>query len=76
MLKYIQTDPFVYEVIVESSNKLIGHFITSDDGFYYFSEYQAVNGGLWSDYALFALANKLKELNKPWRDQINIELSN
>ena len=58
----------IYEVLVNGSNKLIGHFIMSDDGFYSFS---SLGDGLWSDYALIEIGNKLKELNRPWLEKIN-----
>lgn len=69
MLKTIKIDN-LYEVRVESNNKLIGHFILSDDGYYQFAPYD-IDGGLWSDYVLLEVANKLKAINKPWDDEIN-----
>jgi len=75
MLKYIKTESFTYEVRVESSDLLIGQFIMSDDGFYYFLPGTTQDGGLWSDYTLIAIGTKLKELNQPWAYQINTELS-
>jgi hypothetical protein len=69
MLKYIKTNSFTYEVRVESSDLLIGQFIMSDDGFYYFLPVSS-DGGLWSDYTLIAIGTKLKELNQPWAYQI------
>lgn len=68
ILKTIKQDN-TYEVRVESSNKLIGHFILDDDGYYSFG--MSDGSGLWSDYVLLELGTKLKELNKPWNDQIN-----
>jgi len=75
MLKYIKKDSFTYEVRVESSDLLIGQFIMSDDGFYYFLPGTTQDGGLWSDYTLIAIGTKLKELNQHWAYQINTELS-
>ena len=74
MLKIIQIGS-TYEVRVESSNKLIGHFTPEVDGFFYFSVEQ-YNGGVWSDYALLEIGNKLKEINQPWVDKLNKEFSN
>lgn len=61
MLKTIKQDN-IYEVRVESNNKLIGHFIPEVDGSYYFAPYES-NGGLWSEFALLAIGNKLKSIN-------------
>lgn len=69
ILKTIKQDN-TYEVRVELSDKLIGHFIPSDDGFYYFAFNDSKGGGLWSDYTLIEIGTKLKEINKPWSDQI------
>ena len=69
MLKTIKQDN-TYEVRVESNNKLIGHFIMSDDGYYHFAPYIS-DGALWSDYILLEIGTKLKAVNKPWDDQIN-----
>jgi hypothetical protein len=75
MLKYIKTDSFTYEVRVESSDLLIGQFIMSDDGFYYFLPGTTQDGGLWSDYTLIAIGNKLKIINQPWAEKVNTVLS-
>jgi hypothetical protein len=69
MLKIKQSEN-VYEVRVESNNKLIGNFIQSDDGFYYFATY-GNDGGLWSDYVLLEIGRQLRIINKPWSDKIN-----
>lgn len=61
MLKTIKQDN-IYEVRVETSNKLIGHFIPEVDGCYYFAPYES-NGGLWSEWALLEIGNKLKSIN-------------
>jgi len=55
--------------------KLIGYFIPEVDGFFYFSPEQ-YNSGVWSDYALLEIGNKLKEINQPWVDKLNREFSN
>lgn len=69
MLKITKNEN-LYEIRVETSNKLIGHFIPSDDGFYYFADNGCQNGGLWSDYVLIEIGNKLKEINEPWMEQL------
>ena len=74
MLKYIKRDSFTYEVRVKSSDLLIGQFIMSDDGFYYFLPGTTQDGGLWSDYTLIAIGNKLKIINQPWAEKINTVL--
>ncbi len=75
MLKINKISDSNYEVLVKSNNKLIGNFYLEVDGFFYFAENEH-NGsnGLWSDYALLEIGNKLKELNKPWVEKLE-ELS-
>jgi len=70
MLKVIQKDN-LYEVKVESNNKVIGHFILDVDGYYYFAPNGLNEGCVWSDYVLLEICTKLKDINKPWSDQIN-----
>lgn len=66
---YLKRLENIYEVRVDQSNKLIGRFIMSDDGFYYFEQEDAQ--GLWSDYVLIEIGTKLKDLNRPWLDKLN-----
>jgi hypothetical protein len=76
MLTVIQIENH-YEVRVESSNKLVGHFIQDVDGFFYFAQEEgSEGGGLWSDYSLLEIGTKLKEINRPWREQLNIYFKN
>jgi hypothetical protein len=70
MLKIEQKDN-IYEVVVESNNKVIGYFIQDVDGYYYFAPNGYNEGGVWSDYILLEIGTKLKAINKPWDDQIN-----
>jgi hypothetical protein len=70
MLKIEQKDN-IYEVVVESNNKIIGHFILDVDGYYYFAPNGLNEGGVWSDYILLEIGTKLKAINKPWNNQIN-----
>ena len=73
MLKIEQNETVksIYDVKVESNNKHIGHFIQSDDGFYYFAPYNYIEGGLWSDHTLLEIGRQLRIINKPWSDKIN-----
>jgi hypothetical protein len=48
--------------------KHIGDAILDVDGFYYF--YPLLQGGLWSEYSLTLILDKLKELNKPILDKL------
>lgn len=56
-----------YEVLVESSDKLVGYFIRDDDGYFYFTLPDSKTG-LWSEESILELGTKLQELNKPWHD--------
>jgi hypothetical protein len=60
-----------YEVRVESNNKLLGEFILNIDGFYYFSILDTPINGLWSDYVLAEIADKLKKLNHDWQEHLD-----
>jgi hypothetical protein len=60
-----------YEVRVESNNKLLGQFILNIDGFYHFSMLDTPINGLWSDYVLAEIADKLKKLNHDWKDHLD-----
>jgi hypothetical protein len=48
--------------------KYIGDMFPDVDGFYYF--WPIKEGGSWSEYSLRLLADKLKELNKEWKEII------
>jgi len=69
MLKFPKVDD-IYEVRVESNDRLVGYFILDVDGFYYFMPYLLSEGGLWSDYMLLEIGTMLKEVNKPWDNKI------
>lgn len=76
MLTVIQIDNH-YELRVESSNKLVGKFIQDVDGFFYFAQEEgSEGGGLWSDYVLLEIGTKLKEINRPWLEQIDAYFKN
>lgn len=68
MLNIVKIDN-CYEVIVKSNDKLIGKFVPDVDGFFYFLP-ENNNKGLWSDYTLIEIGNRLKEINKPWDDHL------
>lgn len=75
MIKLKELNEAKYEVLVESSDKVIGYFIQEDDGYFYFILSEA-STGLWSDYTLLELGTKLRELNKPWEDYFNEHFKN
>lgn len=59
-----------YEII--GNKKLLGHLIMMEDGYFYcqFAEYDFIHQ-VWSDYVLEEIVNKLEELNKPIKEQLN-----
>jgi hypothetical protein len=57
------------DVRVASSNKLLGCFMVSEDGYYNFWPLESITGYYSAD-ALLELGNKLNEINKPWNDNI------
>lgn len=61
MITYTKVEN-IYEVRVQSSDKLIGKFIREVDGSYYFQPTE-VKLSLWSDWVLSELGRKLTELN-------------
>lgn len=73
MIKLKELNESKYEVLVESSDKLIGYFIQDDDGYFYFM-LDEPSTGLWSDHTLLEIGTKLQELNKPWNDWITEHL--
>lgn len=54
---------------VRFNNKLLGHFIMQEDGYYMFFCLED-NGG-WSSYSLKLIADKLDEVNKEFNDEVN-----
>lgn len=52
----------------------LGEYVMDVDGFWYFWPDQS-KGGHWGPDVLRALADKIDEMDKPWRDQINKELA-
>ena len=73
-MKYLSLKEFggengvYYEVQFES--RTIGKFIMDVDGYFYF-EFIKDKQGLWSDYILLELGNKLKDVNKEWNDEVS-----
>lgn len=59
-----------YEII--GNKKLLGHLIMMEDGYFYcqFAEYDFIHQA-WSNYALEEIVNKLEELNRPIKEQLN-----
>lgn len=62
-----------YYVYFDKS-KNIGKFIQDVDGFYYYHP-KLKGGGLWSEHTMRMIADKLKNLNKPWNDYIEKNLN-
>lgn len=46
----------------------VGRFIRDVDGFFYYDPFH--EPGLWSEYHLRLIVDKLKELNAPWNEEI------
>jgi hypothetical protein len=68
MLNIVKIDNY-YEVRVKSNDKLIGKFVCEVDGFFYFL-HERDNEGLWADYVLIEIGNRLKEINQRWTDHL------
>lgn len=58
------------DVRAASSNKLLGCFMVSEDGYYNFWPLESITGYYSSDM-LLELGDKLKAINKDWNDNIN-----
>jgi hypothetical protein len=50
------------------NTKHIGSFVRDVDGFFYYSPNS--EGGIWAEYELREIADKLKEMNKAWNEEI------
>lgn len=51
----------------------IGNFVMDVDGFFYYSPSKKLDG-LWSEHSMREVADKLKELNKDWEEQIDRQM--
>ena len=51
-------------------NKRLGDMVQIDDGTYQFFPNKEALGGYWPSYLLFAIADKLDELNADWLDKL------
>lgn len=58
----------------ESFGVHLGTFELDIDGYYYFWN-KSENNGSWSSYSLRLIADKLDEINAPWKDKINEEFN-
>ena len=58
-----------YDVLF-NENKLIGEFISLEDGYFYFLPNKD-NTGFWTSYELSLISEKLNEVNMPWDKHIN-----
>jgi len=68
MIKYIQLPDKTYHL--ETNNgSLVGKIEPADDGFLYF--WPELRAGFWSEELMRDIADKLKELNKPYNDELN-----
>lgn len=71
MIEIVRTG-LEYEVRGTSNNKLLGKFIQEVDGFFYFFPEKC--HGFWTEYALLEIGKKLKAINRPWVDKLELEL--
>lgn len=62
----------VYGVYVISNDKHVGNFVLDVDGYYYYEPLKT--SGLYNDYTLIELGQKLKEINKPYDDFVKESL--
>jgi hypothetical protein len=65
-----EQDQNLHEVFFK--DKLIGCLIRSDDGYFYYSP--GKTSGLWGEWEMRAIADKLKEMNAEWDDKVKEEL--
>lgn len=59
--------------VVAPNGKMVGSLQALDDGFLYFFP-DGLSGGAWTAWWMREVADKLDELNKPWRERIEKEL--
>jgi hypothetical protein len=72
MITTVNTSPGIHKVYF--NQKLIGFFVTQDDGYLQFLINEP--SGYWSSYALRHIADKLDEMNKEWDEQVKKDLQN
>lgn len=68
MLKLVKNSDVFYTVVFENNVKF-GELLRDVDGFFYFWIERA-NGGCISDFILKELAEKMEELNKDWKREL------
>lgn len=51
----------------------LGYFYVEVDGYLVFQPEH--RGGYWDSHVLIAIGKKLEELNKPWDEKVNADLS-
>jgi hypothetical protein len=71
-LIYQKVDPQKYNVVTKNE-KLVGELIMDVDGYFYF--WPEDSTGAWTPYILRQLADKMDEINKPWDEQVENDLS-
>jgi hypothetical protein len=70
-LEYI--NDCLVNIYFSENNKYIGDFVMLEDGYFY---YQPVHhSGVFSEYHLKIIYDRLTELNKDWNEKIKKELS-
>lgn len=57
----------LYLVLIQ--NVYVGRFIRDVDGYFYYDP--SIGDGLWSEYELRLIVDKLRELNRPWNDHLD-----
>jgi len=60
-------------IYFSENNKYIGDFVLLEDGYFYYQPLQ--HSGVFSEYTLKLIYDKLTELNKYWDKKIKKELS-
>lgn len=69
-MKYLTFKTINDLIEIYFNDLLLGYYVMDVDGFYYFKVYKD-DGGLWSDYILKEITDKLFEINKDWKEEIN-----
>lgn len=60
--------------LVKGGGRCVGHAYREVDGYYVF-DFENSTGGVWSDYTLIEIGNKLRELNKDWDKELKEAMS-
>lgn len=68
-ITYIKQDNGSFKILFNNRVN-IGEFYQEMDGYYVYEPNRDKISGYWPEWMLLELGGKLKELNKPWDDQI------